>query len=186
MAKIIVTCEAKVIKEVELVKERMTLGRKLHNDIVIDHRAVSGAHAAITVMLEAAILEDLGSTNGTFINGQRIYRQKLADGDKITVATFELLYMATPLKAMPTGRIDVMDGAHAGKKLFLTKPLTTIGKPGSAVVAITYAAEAYSAAKLDGELGPTINGDLLDTHPRRLMHGDVIDLGGTKLTFLAK
>lgn len=186
MAKIIISSEDKVIQEVELVKERVTIGRKPYNDIVIDHKAVSGQHATITLMLEDAILEDLSSTNGTFVNGEKVYRQKIVDGDKVTIAVFELKYVASPAKIAATGKIEVMNGAHTGKRLALNKPLTTIGKPGSAVVAITYAGGTYAAARIDGEIGPSINGALLEQAPRRLTHGDVLDLAGTRMTFLAK
>ena len=186
MAKIIITADGTFIKEVELVKERMTIGRKPHNDIVIDHRAVSSAHATITVLLDEAILEDLDSTNGTFIEGERVTRRQLASGDKITIAVFELQYLATPPKAAPTGKVEVMNGAHKGKQLPLNKPLTTVGKPGVSVVAITYAGGSYSAAKIEGEQGPTINGAELEDEPRRLEQGDVLDLSGTRMVFLAK
>lgn len=186
MAKIIITSDEKVVKEVELVKERVTIGRKPHNDIAIDHRAVSGQHATITIMLDEAILEDLGSTNGTLINGEKVYRHKLADGDKVTIAIFELQYVASRPKPKPTGRIEVMNGAHTGKQISLNKPLTTIGKPGQAVVAITYSGGLYSASRIDGEIGPAINGAALEAAPRRLSHGDVLDLAGTRMTFLAR
>jgi ribosome-associated protein YbcJ (S4-like RNA binding protein) len=186
VAKIIITSEGKLIQELELSKERVTIGRKPYNDIVIDHRAVSGQHATITLMLDDAILEDLGSTNGTFCKGEKVYRQKIVDGDKVNIAVFELTYVASPPKIAATGKIEVMNGAHTGKRLALNKPLTTIGKPGSAVVAITYAAGAYSAAKIDGEIGPSINGAILEEEGRRLAHGDVLDLAGTRMTFLAK
>jgi hypothetical protein len=186
VAKIIISSENRIIKEVELDKERVTIGRKPYNDIVIDHRAVSGQHATITLMLEDAILEDLGSTNGTFVNGEKVYRQKIVDGDKLSIAVFELKYVASPPRIAATGKIEVMSGAHTGKRLALNKPLTTIGKPGSAVVAITYVAGVYSAARIDGELGPSINGAVLEEAACRLAHGDVLDLAGTRMTFFAK
>ncbi len=186
MAKLIVRNESVVIKEVELDKERMTLGRKAHNDIVVDHKAVSGAHASITVMLEDAILEDLGSTNGTFVNGQKIYRHKLVQGDKIAIATYELEFLASPARPARSGWIEVATGSHAGKKLPLTKPLTTVGKPGTAVVAISFAAGTYFAANIEGEAGAQINGSGLSGTPHRLEHGDVINLAGTRMTFHAR
>lgn len=185
MAKIIITSDDNTVTEVELVKERVTIGRKPHNDIALDHRAVSSQHATLTVMLDDVILEDLGSTNSTFINGQKVYRHKLVEGDKIAIATFELRFVASPMKPQPTGRIEVMSGAHMGKTLALKKPLTTIGKPGSAVVAITYAGGSYSASRIDGEVGPSINNALLQDTPRTLAHGDVLDLVSTHMTFLA-
>jgi pSer/pThr/pTyr-binding forkhead associated (FHA) protein len=186
VAKIIITSDDKTVTEVELVKERVTIGRKPHNDIALDHRAVSSAHATLTVMLDDVILEDLGSTNGTFINGQKVYRHKLVEGDKIAIATFELRFVASPMKPQPTGRIEVMSGAHAGKTLALKKPLTTIGKPGAAVVAITYAGGSYSASRIDGEVGPSINNAVLQDTPRVLAHGDVLDLAGTRMTVMAR
>ena len=186
MAKIIITSEGKLIKEVELVKERVTIGRKPYNDIALDHRAVSSSHATITLMLEDAILEDLGSTNGTLMKGEKVFRQKLTSGDKVTIAIFDLEFLATPAKALPTGRVEVLNGAHAGKRISLSKSLTTVGKPGSAVVAITYQDGAYCAAAIEGEAGPSINGTLLEEAGRRLCHGDVLDLAGTRMAFLAK
>lgn len=186
MAKIIITSEGKFVREVELVKERVTIGRKPHNDIVLDHRAVSSQHATITLMLDAAILEDLGSTNGTLMKGEKVFRQKLGNGDKVNIAIFELEYLATAPKAAPSGFVEVLNGAHAGKKMSLSKPLTTVGKPGAAVVAITYAAGTYAASKIDGELGPAVNGTVLDDERRPLSHGDVIDLGGTRMVFMSR
>ena len=185
MAKIIITTEGKPVTEVELVKERMTIGRKAYNDIVLEDRAVSGQHATISLMLDDAMLEDMGSTNGTFVAGNKVYRQKLVDGDVINIAHFSLTFVASPRKTQPTGRIEVMNGVHAGKCLSLNKPLTTIGKPGEAVVAITYAGGTYSAAAIDGEKGPTVNGITVDSLPRRLADGDLLDLAGTRMTFYA-
>ena len=186
VAKIIITSEGQFVREVELVKERVSIGRKPHNDIALDHRAVSSQHATITLMQDAAILEDLGSTNGTLIKGAKVSRQKLSNGDKISIAVFELEYLATPPKATPSGFVEVLNGAHAGKKISLSKPLTTVGKPGTAVVAITYVAGAYAASKIDGELGPSVNGNVLEDGQLKLIHGDVIDLGGTRMVFLSR
>ena len=185
VAKIIITSEGQLVQEVELVKEQVTIGRKPYNDIVIDHRAISSQHATIILMLEDAILEDLGSTNGTFVKGEKVFRQRIADGEKIRIAVFELTYVASTPRLAATGKIEVMNGAHTGKRLALNKPLTTVGKPGSAVVAITYAAGAYTAARIDGETGPSINGTLLEDAGCRLAHGDVLDLAGTQMTFWA-
>ncbi len=186
MAKIIITSEGKLVREVELAKERITIGRKPHNDIALDHRAVSSQHATITLMLDDAILEDLGSTNGTLMHGEKVFRQKLSDGDKLTIAIFDLEYLATPPKASPSGFVEVLNGAHAGKKMMLSKPLTTVGKPGSAVVAITHVGGAYAASRIDGEIGPAVNGAVLADDKLALAHGDVIDLGGTRMVFLSR
>jgi pSer/pThr/pTyr-binding forkhead associated (FHA) protein len=186
VAKIIITSEGRFVKEVELVRERVTIGRKPHNDIVLDHRAVSSQHATITLLLDDAILEDLASTNGTLVQGRKVSRQELQDGDKIAIAIFSLEYLATPPKALPSGFVEVLNGAHMGKTIQLSKPLTTVGKPGSSVVAITFSSGTYAAARIEGELGPTVNGTVLDNATLRLAHGDVIDLGGTRLVFMSR
>lgn len=186
VAKIIITSEGKFVREVELVKERITIGRKPFNDITLDHRAVSSQHATLTLMQDEAVLEDLGSTNGTLMQGERVSRQKLTSGDKVTIAVFDLEFLATPPKGVPSGRIEVLNGVHTGKRIALSKALTTLGKPGTAVVAITFVGGAYLAVKIDGEIGPAINGTVLEAAARPLVHGDVLDLGGTRLAFLAK
>ena len=70
MAKLILSLDGQLIKEFTLSKERTTIGRKPHNDIQIDNLAVSGEHAVIMTILNDSFLEDLGSTNGTLVNGQ--------------------------------------------------------------------------------------------------------------------
>ena len=69
MAKLILSMDGLVLKEIPLAKERTTIGRKPHNDIQIDNLAVSGEHAVIVTILNDSFLEDLGSTNGTVVNG---------------------------------------------------------------------------------------------------------------------
>jgi pSer/pThr/pTyr-binding forkhead associated (FHA) protein len=72
MAKLILSMDGLVLKEIPLSKERTTIGRKAHNDIQIDNLAVSGEHAVIVTILNDSFMEDLGSTNGTLVNGERI------------------------------------------------------------------------------------------------------------------
>lgn len=186
MAKIRVTLEEKLVQELELTKNRVTIGRKPHNDIVIEHRAVSGEHATLTLMFDDAIVEDLGSTNGTFIDGKKVFREKLLPGGAIHIANYVLTYLARETRSRTPGTIEVTSGVHSGKKLVLNKPLTTIGKPGLAVMAVTYGGGTYIASNIDVETGPVINGENLDKGPRRLANGDVIDLAGTRLTFLTE
>lgn len=85
MAKLIMSLDNAVIREVPLDKERFTIGRKPHNDIQIDNLAVSGEHALIVTILNDSFLEDLGSTNGTLVNGEPVIETQLSDGDLISV-----------------------------------------------------------------------------------------------------
>ncbi|MDQ1924961.1 FHA domain-containing protein [Massilia pseudoviolaceinigra] len=192
MAKIIISRDHAVIREVELDKDRMTLGRRPDSDIVLPHPAMSGAHAAFTFILDDVFLEDLGSTNGTYVNGRRVAKHMLEDHDTIVVARFQLEFMAGPRRAAPEAHavevsmvasIEVKTGPNAGKRLVLTKPLSTLGKPGVQVVAITRQNGAYYLAHVDGSVAPLINGVAPGKTARRLQHGDAIELAGADMVF---
>ena len=93
MAKLILSMDGLVLKEITLTKERTTIGRKPHNDIQIDNLAVSGEHAVIVTILNDSFLEDLGSTNGTFVNGQAVKKHFLQNGDTIELGKYRLKYV---------------------------------------------------------------------------------------------
>ena len=93
MAKLILTLDGVVLKEYALTKERTTIGRKAHNDVQIDNLAVSGEHAAIVTILNDSFLEDLGSTNGTLVNGQPIKKHFLQNGDVVEIGKYKVKYV---------------------------------------------------------------------------------------------
>ena len=92
MAKLILSVDGTVLKEVSLNKERTTLGRKPHNDIQVDNLAVSGEHAAIITILNDSFIEDLNSTNGTLVNGKPIKKHFLQNNDVIEIGKHKLKY----------------------------------------------------------------------------------------------
>src|SRR6266850_5039521 len=92
MAKLILSMDGLVLKEIPLSKERVTIGRKAHNDIQIDNLAVSGEHAVVVTILADSFLEDLGSTNGTLVNGNPIAKYFLRDRDQIDIGRHRLVY----------------------------------------------------------------------------------------------
>src|SRR5512147_607182 len=92
MAKLILSMDGLVLKEIPLTKERTTLGRKPHNDIQIDNLAVSGEHAAIITILNDSFIEDLGSTNGTMVNGKPIKKHFLQNNDVVEIGKHKLKY----------------------------------------------------------------------------------------------
>jgi len=94
MAKVILSLEGSVIREVELDKERITIGRRPQNDIQIENLAVSSEHARIITILNDSFLEDLGSTNGTLVNGTPIKKHILQNNDVIEVGKYQLKYLA--------------------------------------------------------------------------------------------
>ncbi len=114
--------------EYELNQERLTIGRKPDNDIQIDNLAVSGKHALVITILDDSFLEDLGSTNGTYVNGKLVKKHALKDGDVIAIGKHELKYM---------NELATEDDDEFEK--------TMIIKPGSASAAVAAAQAAEKA-----------------------------------------
>ena len=211
MPKVIVSIDGVVIKEVQLTQERTTLGRRPYNDIVIDNLAVSGEHAVLHMHLatQAVELEDLGSTNGSFVNGKAIQRMPLRNGDTIEVGKFKVRFLSDdaaenfektmifkpgmvppPLAPRPPAApqgpalIRVLSGAAAGREVPLTKVVTTIGKPGVAVASITHRPHGYVLSLVEGPDTPTLNGSTLGPQPMPLKSGDRLELAGTEMQFV--
>ncbi len=262
MAKLILSMDNLVLKEIALTKERTTIGRKPHNDIQIDNLAVSGEHAVIVTILQDSFLEDLGSTNGTVVNGQPIKKHFLQNSDIIELGKYKLRYVneavtgqakaadfektmvlrpgpvkaATPAPAPPAAAVapvaapvvaaaaaaaagaknfgdtvagqsatappvappkpgsapqknaalQLLSGANAGKELDLTKPLTTLGKPGVQVAVITRRPQGFFITHVEGASFPVVNGKTLDAQAHSLNDHDVIELAGVKMEFFLK
>jgi pSer/pThr/pTyr-binding forkhead associated (FHA) protein len=301
MAKLILSMDGLVLKEIPLTKERTTIGRKPHNDIQIDNLAVSGEHAVIVTILNDSFLEDLGSTNGTVVNGNPVKKHFLQNNDVVELGKYKLKFIgeaattgthekadfektmvlrpsqvraaadhakavgggaaaavasraaavqhvaatataggiadkeavkpapppptaapapaaaapaaaapaspapaaaapaaAAPAKApaaapaaparpgQPLGAIQLLSGANAGKELELTKPLTTLGKPGVQVAVLTRRPQGYFITHVEGAARPTVNGQAIGAAPHSLKDHDVIELAGVKMEFFLK
>jgi hypothetical protein len=235
MARLVLSLDGQVMAEYNMNKERYTIGRLPDNDIRIDNPAVSGHHSLIINILNDSFLEDLNSTNGTYVNGKLIKKHALQHGDVITVGHHQLRFVeddeqqdefektmviqpsARPVekvrsaadtveKASPalsaTGtrralgdgqamtpkkaRLQVLSGAFAGRELELNKALTTLGRPGVQVAAITRRADGYFIVHVDsGKEGdyPLVNGNSIGPQATRLSDNDVIQLAGVKMGF---
>ncbi len=105
MAKLILSMDGLVLKEIPLSKERTTIGRKPSNDIQIDNLAVSGEHAVIVTIMNDSFLEDLGSTNGTIVNGNPVKKHFLQNNDVIELGKYKLKFLAEP-GAQPAAAAD--------------------------------------------------------------------------------
>ena len=296
MAKLILSMDGLVLKEIPLTKERTTIGRKPHNDIQIDNLAVSGEHAVIVTILNDSFLEDLGSTNGTVVNGNPIKKHFLQNNDVVELGKYKLKFIgeaapaaagekadfektmvlrpsqikaaaeqiktagggaqaavaqrqaavqqaaasaaatgiadkdaakpspAAPAKStdtapavkpadltqpapaaapkaapaaspaatpagrpgQPLGAIQLLSGGNAGKELELTKPLTTLGKPGVQVAVLTRRPAGYFITHVEGANRPTVNGQQIGAAPHALKDHDVIELAGVKMEFFLK
>jgi pSer/pThr/pTyr-binding forkhead associated (FHA) protein len=107
MAKLILSMDGLVLKEIPLAKERTTIGRKPHNDIQIDNLAVSGEHAVIVTILNDCFLEDLGSTNGTLVNGNPVKKHFLQNNDVVELGKYRLKFIGdAPVPAVTAEKAD--------------------------------------------------------------------------------
>jgi pSer/pThr/pTyr-binding forkhead associated (FHA) protein len=220
MPKMIVSIDGVVIKEVQLSKDRTTLGRRPYNDIVIDNLAVSGEHAVLLMTGNEVYLEDLNSTNGTYVNGKAVKKQLLQNSDTVEIGKYKIKYIneavgagfektmifkpgavgmpvpgaaaqpgaAAPARAPDVAQvrasIKVLSGAAAGREVPLVKVVTTIGKPGVAVAAITRRPQGFVVAHVDGSNKPTLNGAAIGAEPVSLKNGDLLELAGTQMQFV--
>jgi pSer/pThr/pTyr-binding forkhead associated (FHA) protein len=294
MARLILSLDNQVLAEYNMTKERYTIGRLPDNDVRIDNPAVSGHHSLIINILNDSFLEDLNSTNGTYVNGKLIKKHALQDSDVITIGHHQLRFseqasaeteqdefektmvipagrqnadqlaaaekaadaavaaasvdaagpaesvaesVAAAIKldpeeaeglsaqpapqpaapepvapaaaavqpqahtataanidpsavpnALPLARLQVLSGAFAGRELELTKALTTLGRPGVQVAAITRRAEGYYIVHVEsGEDSgfPLVNGKEIGDQARKLADNDVVQLAGVKMGFFA-
>jgi len=278
MARLFLSLDNQVLAEYNMTKERYTVGRLPDNDVRIDNPAVSGHHSLIINILNDSFLEDLNSTNGTYVNGKLIKKHALQHGDVITIGHHQLRFsdqqapeneqdefektMVIPAgqqnadqlakaekaaeaaaeaarqeagseaefeaaaavrldpeeaaalddtppplekeeripptatrtgidpseapSALPLAKLQVLSGAFAGRELELTKALTTLGRPGVQVAAITRRAEGYYIVHVEsGKEGdyPLVNGEPIGPQAKKLADNDVVQLAGVKMGF---
>ena len=216
MAKLILSMDGLVLKEIALNTERMSIGRRASNDIQIDNLAISGEHAAVVTLLDDSFLEDLNSTNGTLVNGLPAKKHILRNGDVIELGKYKLKYVVEPAsgeagdvghvgepgglpaQAAATGgtqaaaaasplpaaaSIEVLNGANAGRRLALTKPLTTLGKPGVQVAVIARRPQGYFINHVEGAQFPLLNAQPIAAQARLLADRDVIEIAGVAMKF---
>lgn len=139
MAKLILSVDGTVLKEITLNKERTTLGRKPHNDIQVDNLAVSGEHAAIITILNDSFIEDLNSTNGTLVNGKPIKKHFLQNNDVIEIGKHKLKYFNdAPVAAAGGGDFE--------KTMIIRKPAPAAPAPAPAPAAMAAAPAAAAPA----------------------------------------
>lgn len=234
MARLILSIDDQVLAEYNMTKERYTIGRLADNDIRIDNPTVSGHHSLIINILNDSFLEDLSSTNGTYVNGRLIKKHALQHGDVITVGRHQLRFIdsvadddqdefantmvisksdlgseqapaAAPASAastgsyqaaqpvridaqpLPTAKVQVLNGSFAGRELGLEKALTTLGRPGAQVVAITRRGDGYHLVQVENQRPDPvrINGQPVGSQAVRLNENDVIEVLGIKMGFFS-
>ncbi len=257
MARLVLSLDGQTLAEYNMTKERYTVGRLPDNDIRIDNAAVSGHHSLIINILNDSFLEDLNSTNGTYVNGKLIKKHALQHDDVITVGHHQLRFLEDQAEAMPEdefektmvieprgkaeeqivkaaeaaeeaarsesrpehaatqqaeqaeqtftpsstqniedeaakvpalslAKLQVLSGTFAGRELELTKALTTLGRPGIQVAAISRRADGYFIVHVESGKDddyPLVNGSSIGPQARELHDNDVIQLAGVKMGF---
>ncbi len=232
MATIQISFNGEVVSNLELDKETITIGRKSDNDIHLDSLAISGHHAQIFTVLNDSFIEDLNSTNGTYLNGSAVKKNALTHGDIIKVGEHQIKYINTNTDSsdefektmiintgaegmqetqgsaeidqsvgkivaeitssdsgksnQKTAKIRLVSGANSGKELVLTKVLTTLGKPGVQVAAITRRPTGYFLIHIDGgDNGerPHVNSVEISSKAHQLKDNDILEVAGVKMTF---
>ena len=235
MAKLILSFNGETLREYALDQETMMIGRKADNDIHIDNLAVSGNHAKVLTILNDSFIEDLDSTNGTFIDGEKIKKHALQNGEVIAIGKHKLTYVNEAAGAgsgdfektvvirpdaagMPeqdqTGTnleksigkiasdlaasgaagaegpgpasLSMLNGANIGKEIRLKQALTTLGKPGVQVAAITRRPSSYYLTVVDASsspTNPTVNGKEVGNEGQALNNGDEIEVADIRMRF---
>ena len=135
---LVLSLNQSVLGEFPLDKERVVIGRKPESDVQVDNLAVSGRHAAIVTILSDSFLEDLDSTNGTFVNGKLIKKHALRHGDVVTIGKHELRYLND----------DASAGADEFEKTMIIRPGMTGHAQAAAKAQEVHAGTPDSAAPL--------------------------------------
>lgn len=159
MSKLILSIDGAILKEIPLTKERTTIGRKPHNDIQIDNLAISGEHAVIITIYNDSFLEDLNSTNGTFVNSQSIKKHFLQIGDVITLGKYSLQYVSDVVQSPRNDDFE----------------RTVIFRPGTVAMAaaMTPSAESYNAASAATNAVPQVPNSEVMAQP--VVVSDLVD-----------
>jgi pSer/pThr/pTyr-binding forkhead associated (FHA) protein len=140
MPRLVLSLDGVVLREVSLTKDRTTIGRRSHNDVVIDNLAVSGEHAVMIANGEDTYLEDLGSTNGTTVNGQPIKKHLLQSGDTVEIGKYRLRYQIEGAANDDNG-VDIDTSQPLRREFYGPGPTTIqVRQPGAPEVVVPAAA----------------------------------------------
>lgn len=202
MAKLILSTEGKILQEIPVEKDCLVIGRKKENDIHIDSMSVSGQHAKLVMIEDDAFIQDLGSTNGTFVNAEKIGQAYLEDGDIITLGTYSLKYAAEHNDAKPQklngsshsdasdqtqAHLQILDAPDNQPKIIpITSKMVTLGKPGTHVAAITQRNDDFYFVHVDGGTAGApsrVNDEPVEEQGHQLKDHDVIEVAGIKMEF---
>jgi pSer/pThr/pTyr-binding forkhead associated (FHA) protein len=207
MGKLVIRFQGKVVGEANLKLGDTTIGRSPASDVVLDDIAVSGNHAVVKTVGVKSTVRDLDSTNGTFVENNRITQHELRNGETIIVGAYNLVYRdelnldapvfgkrpttsAAPSHEQrktkviaPFAEMIGVEGKNKGKHVPLIKDLVTLDNPGRGPARITRTSDGYLIEAGVGPGEPTLNGKPLPPGGTLLAKGDIVDVAGTKYQF---
>ncbi len=211
MAKLIVTHDGKTAGEFSLDKPRITLGRAAGNDIQLDDATVSGKHARFHVLEGEVFVEDLESTNGTLMNGQKVRRRQLHNGDTLRIGKHDVRFVDDSAPKMDAtviisaaqrevlqgghseqalhGALKVLNGDKRGELIELTKAYNTVGKPGVQMAVVAKRSQGFFLVPMAmGNVSgaPKINDKPMGAASVHLSNGDVLEVAGVRMEFQLK
>ncbi len=203
MARLIITHQGTVIKEYDLSKEKVTVGRKPSNDIILDDPTVSGVHAAFLHM-QHTYIEDLKSTNGIKLNGKAVSKRQLNHGDLVSIGQHEFKFIddavqdfertvviaPTPaenvvVKKALKASVVIINGNQQGESVALNKPYTKLGSASQLAVIARRGESYYLMPMTGGSQGdsPKLNSQQIGAESMLLSDGDIIEVATTQLKF---
>jgi hypothetical protein len=173
------------------------IGRAPGNDIVLAGATVSSTHAVIVLSGTHLVIEDLESSNGTFLDRRRITRADLDDGSIVSIGDYTLKLVADrkamayePTMLVRSGAVAAkaclqrLDGPQSGEAVALSKVVNPIGKPGECMVTIIRRGDSFAVRFTEGPGSARLNGEVLGDTPVPLNAGDVLHMGSERLQFL--
>lgn len=207
MGKLVIKFQGKIIGEVNLKLGDTKIGRKAPSEIILDDPAVSGEHAVVKTVGVKSSIQDLESTNGTFVENKRVKEHELKHGETVTIGEHTLIYrddldLKTPVLRPQTppvvpssaqekttvisgfAQLLALDGKNKGKRLPLVKEMITLENPGKNPASINRTSEGYVLQAKVGPGEPRVNNKPIPEGGHLLENGDIIDVGGTKLQFV--
>jgi len=203
MARLIITHQGTVIKEYELSKEKIKVGRKPSNDIVLDDPTVSGEHA-VFLHMQNTYIEDMNSTNGIKLNGKKVSKRQLNHGDIVLIGQHEFKFIddavqdfeSTVIIAPPVqestekskhakASVVIVKGPKAGESIVLNKPYTKLGSASQVAIIARRGQNYYLMPMSGGAQGdsPKLNGQHIGAESTLLSGGDIIEVASTQLKF---
>lgn len=195
MSKLTLSFKGKMLNVFRLSEGEVVIGSDPACQLHIDSLAVQPRHASVTTQNDVTVLRDLGSTEGTLVNGNKIEEHTLQDSDQIQIGKHTLAFSYAPsdsaddsfktaaLNASRSAWLQILTGNNVGKTISLKNNMTNLGKAGVQTAVITRRNSGYFITHLEGEHSPKVDGTPIGEESHKLEDGNVIQLGNVKMQF---